>query len=81
MKEPFQIETLSKREEEILALVLLGLTNVEIAEKCFIAEGTVKTHVQVILRKKLESRGRMGLVVRKIQELEKRIKELEQHGN
>lgn len=80
MKEPFQVEVLTPREEEILALVLLGLTNVEIAEKCSITEGTVKTHVEAILRKKLESRGRMGLAVRKIQELEERIKELE-HGH
>lgn len=80
MKE-FQIETLTKREEEILALVLEGLTNVEIAVTCDITEGTVKTHVAAILRKKLVSGGRIGLAVLKIHELENRIKELEKHDN
>lgn len=42
---------LSKREREILALVLVGKTNREIAEELFLAEGTVKTHLHNIMKK------------------------------
>ena len=42
-----QIDTLgiSKREYEILEAVSIGLSNREIAEKLFVSESTVKTHV------------------------------------
>lgn len=48
-----KIETLgiSKREYEILCEVANGLSNREIAEKLFIAESTVKTHVSNLLLK------------------------------
>jgi DNA-binding CsgD family transcriptional regulator len=42
---------LSEREREVLALVVAGLSNAEIADKLFIAEGTVKTHVHRLLEK------------------------------
>ena len=42
---------LSPRETEVLALVSRGLANKEIAAKLFIAEGTVKTHVDHLLEK------------------------------
>jgi two-component system, NarL family, response regulator len=42
---------LSHREKEILALVMLGMTNREIAGKLFIAETTVKTHLSSAFRK------------------------------
>ena len=36
---------LSYREKQILGLVVLGFTNREIADKLFLAESTVKTHL------------------------------------
>jgi LuxR family maltose regulon positive regulatory protein len=45
------IEPLTKRELEVLRLVVRGLSNQEIAEVLFIAVGTVKTHVHNIYGK------------------------------
>lgn len=45
------LEQLTNREEEVLRLVAQGLTNREIAEDLFIAEGTVKSHIHRILGK------------------------------
>jgi len=45
------LEPLSEREAEVLALVVQGLSNREIAEKLFITVGTVKSHVHNILGK------------------------------
>ncbi len=42
---------LSKREYEVLCTVALGLSNKEIAEKLFVSESTIKTHVSNILIK------------------------------
>jgi DNA-binding CsgD family transcriptional regulator len=42
---------LSAREQEVLMLVAEGHTNAEIGSQLFIAEETVKTHVQRILRR------------------------------
>lgn len=42
---------LTEREREILGLLYEGCTNQEIAERAFISEGTVKTHVHSIFRK------------------------------
>lgn len=42
---------LSKREIQIIKLVAEGLTSLQIADKLFIAEHTVKTHRKNILRK------------------------------
>ncbi len=44
-------EPLSEREREILRLLAEGLTNREIAERLFLAEGTVKNYVTNILGK------------------------------
>lgn len=58
---------LTKREKEILPLLVLGLTNLQIAERLNIARYTVKTHVSNILRKlgvKQRSKVLLGLATR-----------------
>ncbi len=42
---------LSKREYEVLCKIAMGLSNKEIAEKLFVSESTIKTHVSNILVK------------------------------
>lgn len=42
---------LTDREAEVLTLIAAGLSNVEIAERLFVAETTVKTHVNRIFAK------------------------------
>lgn len=42
---------LTQREKEILAIVALGKTNAEVAQKLFISDHTVKVHVQNIFKK------------------------------
>ncbi len=46
-----KIESLTKREYEVLILVAEGLNNKEIAYKLFISEKTVKNHVSNIFKK------------------------------
>jgi two-component system, NarL family, response regulator len=57
---------LTKREQEILALVAAGKSNQEIAEILYIASGTVRVHVHAILQK-LEVRDRTQAAVVAIQ--------------
>ena len=45
------IEDLSPREREVLELMAEGLRNREIAERLFLSEATVKTHVRHLLDK------------------------------
>lgn len=56
------LESLTSREQEVLAQVGRGLSNAEIAEKLFISPLTAKTHVSRILSK-FEARDRAQLVV------------------
>jgi DNA-binding NarL/FixJ family response regulator len=49
--ESFNNHDLSKREAEIASLMLQGLTNIEIANRLYIEETTVKKHVSKILDK------------------------------
>jgi len=44
-------EPLTEREEEILALITQGRSNRDIADKIFLAEGTVKNYVSRIMEK------------------------------
>lgn len=57
---------LTKREQEILALVAAGKSNQEIAEILYIALGTVRVHVHAILQK-LDVRDRTQAAVLAIQ--------------
>ena len=45
------IEDLSPREREVLELMAQGLRNREIAERLFLSEATIKTHVRHLLEK------------------------------
>jgi DNA-binding NarL/FixJ family response regulator len=60
---PPAVSELSEREIEVLRLIAAGLSNKEIAERLFIAEGTAKNHVSNILGK-LEARDRAQAVAR-----------------
>ncbi|MBD1925493.1 response regulator transcription factor [Trichocoleus sp. FACHB-90] len=57
---------LTRREQEILAMIAAGRSNQEIADLLYIAPGTVRVHVHSIL-KKLEVRDRTQAAVLAIQ--------------
>ena len=58
---PEELEELTKREREVMALVARGLNNDEIAERLVISVATAKTHVSRALRK-VDARDRAQLV-------------------
>lgn len=55
------VEPLSTREQEVLRLMALGLSNQDIAERLVVVVGTVKGHVNSILRK-LDAKNRIDAV-------------------
>ncbi len=59
-------ESLSKRQQQVAALVCLRYTNDAIAKKLHISPDTVKTHVSNILRKfNVRSRYQLGYMLRR----------------
>ena len=59
---PKGFDDLTEREREIFRLIAEGLSNPEIAERLFISETTVKTHVTHVFQK-LDVRDRVQAVV------------------
>jgi len=66
IKEEVTENPLTKREQEILALIALGKNNQEIAENLYISSGTVRVHVHAILQK-LEVRDRTQAAILAVQ--------------
>ena len=56
------IEPLTSREEDVLRLLVEGLSNREIGEKLFLSEGTIKNYVSAIIGK-LQANDRTHAVV------------------
>ena len=62
LRTPEQLEELTAREREVVALVACGMSNEEIAERLVVTRATAKTHVSRALCK-LHARDRAQLVV------------------
>lgn len=60
---PDGADPLSDKEERVLTLLAEGLSNRQIAERIFLAEGTVKNHVSRIMEK-LHARNRTELALK-----------------
>ena len=60
---PFAAEALNEKEEKILALIAEGMSNRQIAQTVFLAEGTIKNYVSRIMEK-LHANTRTELAVR-----------------
>ena len=61
-KREYTTETLSEKEEKILSLITEGMSNRQIAQVMFLAEGTVKNYVSRIMEK-LHANTRTALAV------------------
>lgn len=57
-----ELTELTPRVQDVLRLIAQGLTNREIAEQLYVAEGTVKTHVTHLLNR-LNFRNRSQMAI------------------
>jgi DNA-binding NarL/FixJ family response regulator len=57
------VPVLSSREKQVLSMLVMGLTNIEIATRLYVTESTVKSHVSSAFRK-LGVRSRKDAVAR-----------------
>jgi len=62
VKSQVDVKCLTTREREVLSLIADGLINTEIAEKLFVSEATIKSHISHIFSK-LELRDRAAAIV------------------
>jgi DNA-binding NarL/FixJ family response regulator len=61
------LSALTNREQDVLRLIGMGATNREIAEKLYISEGTVKTHVTHLFnRLNLKNRSQLAIYANSI---------------
>lgn len=57
------LEKLTEREKEIFLLMIGGYTNIQIANKLYLSNGTVKNYISVIYEK-IETRDRNALILK-----------------
>lgn len=51
LKTSFNYELFTEREREVIPLIATGLSNEEIAERLYVTNATIKTHLQSIYKK------------------------------